>query len=272
MQMTISKPHFPTTTAHTVRLRMFQATRRPKLHEEVIVTSWGKVRVKGRLGQQHADVFEAICYEREKRAELEDGRIKLLVDPAKVRRRSRQTSGTGLDANGKGTTLQRIIDDLQQVIIEIIEPAHLACQGHLIDHIDRAVRSNGTPLTRRNPLGGERALWRVEIGKAFCKLVATDIWVGYDPGPLARLRHGGSQAVARHVLTHKTQPAGGWTLDRLIRTVVGEEIGEQTLRDARRFIRADASALREIGIEIDGNRVHVDQRRDGVEQRRDGVE
>ncbi len=253
--MTTSKPHFPTTTVHAVRLCLFQPTRRPTAQETIISTPWGKVRVKGRLGQQHADVFEAICYVREMRAELEDDRIKLLVDPAKVRRCSRQTSGIGYSAGGKATTMQRILDDLEQVIIEIIEPAHLACQGHLIDHIEKAVRSDGTAVTRRNPFGGERALWRVEIGKAFCKLVAADIWLGYNPGLLADIEHGISQAVARHVLSHQTQPNGGWRLDGLIAAVSNGAVGGQAMRDRRRELHANAEALAIAGIIIDGDRV-----------------
>ena len=254
------KPPFPTTTAHAVRLCLFQATRRPRqLRGEAVKTPWGAVRITGRLGQQHADVLEAICYEREKKGELEDGRIKLLVDPARVRRRAGQTSGDGF---------RQVLDELMSAVIEIIEPEKLACSGHLIDHIDKARRADGSYITRENPLGGERHLWRVEIGKALCTLVAGDIWIGYDPAGIARLDHGISQAVARHVLSHKTQPRGGWTLDTLIRAVAGSEIGDKALRDRRYELRLEAAALRDIGIEIDdGDRVRrVEQMPGGVEQ------
>ncbi|MGC9127819.1 MAG: hypothetical protein ACP5GA_03695, partial [Acidithiobacillus sp.] len=43
----------PTSTVHQARLRIFQPTRRPVALEQVIETSWGRIRVKGRLGQQH---------------------------------------------------------------------------------------------------------------------------------------------------------------------------------------------------------------------------
>lgn len=252
-----NKPPFPTTTTHAIRLCLFQATRRPVQEKGVeVLTPWGKIRRWGRLGQQHADVLEAICYCRERRGDLEDGRIKLLVDPARVRRRSGQTSGQ---------RFSEVLKELEQAVIEIIEPQRLACSGHLIDHISKAVRSDGTPLTRHDPLTrGERPLWRVELGKAFCTLIAGDVWIGYDPTPIAALRHGISQALARHVLTHKRAPAGGWTLDGLIRAVSGEELSEQQLRDRRREVRGDSDALAGLGIEIEAGRVRRVEQRPGA--------
>lgn len=246
--MTISKHkgHLPTTTVSAARLCIFQETRRPEMIEKLIETPRGLVRVVGKLGQAHADVFEAICFEREIKSDLEDGRIKLLVDPYKVQRRAGLSSRKQLD---------KITDQLEMALIEIYKPEHLSCKGHLIDHIEDAKRRDGSKLTRRNPLGGERSLWRVELGKAFCTLVERDIWLGYDPGPLTKLDRGISQAIARHVLTHKNVPAGGWKLDGLIEAVAGK-LEDQQLRDRRREIRADAEKLAGgLGIVISGDRV-----------------
>ncbi|WP_187147191.1 hypothetical protein [Thiobacillus denitrificans] len=231
------------------------------MRSSTIETSWGRVRVTGRLGQAHADVFEAICYERIRKGEMADGRIKLLVDPAAVRRRARITSGTQFEA---------ILQDLRMADIEILAPARLACAGHLIDHIDKAQRSDGSYVTRANPLGGDRHLWRVEIGKAFCRLVESDIWVGHDPGTISLLQHGISQAVARHALTHKTEPQGGWLLDGLIRAVAGEVAGD-ALWNKRRELRADTDRLAEIGIVIDGDRVHSNHQGTPVAKAREPV-
>jgi hypothetical protein len=97
-------------------------------------------------------------------------------------------------------------------------------------------------------------MWRVELGKALCTLVSGDIWLGYDPAPIAQLDRGIAQAIARHVLSHKTEPRGGWTLDGLIRAVAGE-LDDQTMRDRRREVRKSAAALADVGILIDGDRV-----------------
>jgi len=245
-----------TAPAAHARLRIFQSTRRPVPLEDVFKTKWGTVRIKARLGQQHADVLEAICYSHERKKVQEDGSIKLLVDPGKVRRLSRQSGGIGYNSAGKSTTLQRILDDLQQAIVDIIEPSHLAGQGQVIGHVDRAYHADGTPITKRNPLkGDERPMWSVTLGPVLSRLVEADIWLGYNPAPIAELRHGISQAVARHVLTHKVVPTGGWLLDTLIKDVAGE-LDTVSLRHRRRELREDVGLLMEtLGISVDGDRV-----------------
>jgi hypothetical protein len=262
---TSEKAKMPTATAREHRLRLFQATRRPKQQRDAeIKTQWGRIVLTGRLGQGHADVLDAICFHAERRAELEDGRIKLLVDPAKVRR----ACGVG------GEQLKKMARELREATIEIREPREIACIGGLVDHIDTAVRSDGTPVTKFDPLtGGERELWRVELGKALCKLVKKDVWVGYDPAGVSSLKHGISQAVARHILTHENQPRGGWHEDTLIRAVCGEEIAGQMLWDKRRELRADAGRLAGLGVLLKDGRVRrMEQTPDGMEQTPDGME
>ena len=253
LQMTTigAKPPFPTSTIHAIRLCLFQATRRPKKIEEIVETSFGKIRIKGRLGQAHLDVFEAICYSREKKREV-DGRIHILVDPWEVRKKSGQMSGT---------TLTKITDDLLEAIIQIIEPDPLACIGHLVDHIDVARKSSTDEKITRLGTFGERELWTVKLGEAFCKFVQKDIWVGYDPAPIARLDHGISQAVARHVLTHKTVPNGGWKLDTLIEAVAGA-VSLELGRQYRKRIREDAQRMAEIGVIVEEDRIDIEHGRD----------
>lgn len=238
----------PTCTAHEHRLCIFEPTRRPRyIRGARIETSHGIIMRTGKLGQAHADLLDAICFCAEKQVAMEDGRIKLLVDPARVRRVADITSGDQLKA---------LVTELQAAVIEIKEPAHIACIGHIVDHIDTAMRSDGTPVTKHNPLtGGERVMWRVELGKAFCKLLDTDqIKRWYDPAPIARLNTGIAQAVARHVLTHTTQPPGGWHIDTLIQAV-GAASDSVSLRHRRRELLSAAAALAEIGILIDSKRI-----------------
>ncbi|MHB1532766.1 hypothetical protein [Acidithiobacillus sp.] len=240
----------PASTAYQARLMIFQPTRRPHALAQLIQTAWGKHRVKGRLGQQHADVLEAILHSGTTPRRLgDDGRIKILVDPAEVRRKSRQD----------GTTLQRVLDDLMQAIIEIIEPDHLAGIGHLIDHIDWARRPSGAYLTKVAPGGAvnrERRQWRVELGKMLCRLVDSDLWISRDPYPIAAMRHGISQAVARHVLSHKVSPKGGWRLDGLITSVAGS-LPPQQQRNRRREIYQDVEALLSLGIMLNDGRIRL---------------
>lgn len=264
MKTGANPPPMPTTTAAQARLRLFQPTRRPQRQERYIETPWGRIRVNARLGQQHADVLEAICYCRERRRDLDDGAIKILVDPANVRRRSRQASGT---------TFRRIIDDLQQAVVEIIEPRRLACQGQLLGHINKAVNGDGTAITRRDPLtGGQRELWSVTLGPVLAKLLRADVWIGYDPARLSGMRHGICQAVARHILSHETEPRGGWSINNLIRAVAGEVSG-QAMRDRRRELNADEDHLNAVGLIIEDGRIRrVEHKRGSVEHKHGSVE
>ena len=243
---TFKNEKLPTATAHQARLRMFQPTRRPKLIEEIIKTAWGTARIKGRLGQAHADILEATLSGCERHAQLEDGRIKLLIDPYRITKIANQPSWS---------TFKKNLDDLMQALIEIKDPEHLRCLGHLIDHIDKAVRFDGTTITKHNPLGGEREMWRVEIGKAGTMLIENDLKLYYRTQEIASLKYGISQAMVRHILTHKTEPNGGWKLDELILSLC-PGISNENKRHRRHEILGDMASLVKIGVFIEGGRVH----------------
>ncbi|NMT18722.1 ABC transporter ATPase, partial [Vibrio parahaemolyticus] len=53
---------------------------------EWMETRFGRCRVTGRLGQRHADIVESMLYLAERRRDISDGGVELLVDPAKLRR------------------------------------------------------------------------------------------------------------------------------------------------------------------------------------------
>lgn len=110
-------------------------------------------------------------------------------------------------------------------------------------------------MTRRDPLnGGVRNLWRVRLGVALVLLLQNDLSLYYDPAPIARLQHGISQAVARHILSHKFEPAGGWYIDTVIVAVAGT-VASKAMRDARFRLREDAVELAALGLKLDGNRI-----------------
>ena len=121
--------------------------------------------------------------------------------------------------------------------------------GGLIDHVIPSSKTRPDPLT-----GGERNLWRVRLGVALVMLLEHDLSLFYDPAPIARLQHGISQAVARHVLSHKVEPTGGWYLDTLIVAVAGT-VPNKAMRDARFRLREDTEKLKALGLIIDGVRV-----------------
>jgi biotin operon repressor len=200
--------------------------------------------------------MDAILYCAERRREVGGG-IELLVDPAWVR-------ATMSDGRYSLEQVWKLIEELREATVEI-KSERVHALGGLLDHVTR------TEMTRRNPLdGAERHLWTVRLGLPFCELIKHDFALYYDPSPIARLGHGISQALARHVLTHKRAPAGGWYLDGLIKAVAGELVGQQ-LADARFRVRADADGLAAAGIRIEGNRVSIAHPLDNIAHPPDSI-
>ena len=97
-------------------------------------------------------------------------------------------------------------------------------------------------------------MWRVRLGVALVMLLEHDLKLYYDPAPIARLQHGISQAVARHILSHKVEPTGGWFLDTVIVAVAGK-VASKAMRDARFRLKEDAPELEALGLIVDGDRV-----------------
>ena len=89
---------------------------------------------------------------------------------------------------------------------------------------------------------------------ALVMLLERDLSLYYDPAPIARLQHGISQAVARHILSHKTEPLGGWYLDTAIMAVAGK-VASKAMRDARFRLKEDADELNALGLVLDGDRI-----------------
>lgn len=232
----------PTATATPARVRMFQPSQRPQERRETITTAWGTIKIEGRIGQRHADLLDATLYTALKSRKISDGGIELLVDPAAVRRlmSAKQYSYE---------QIKRLYVDLENVRIEL-KTQKMHVLGGIIDHV---VLSEAT---RSNPLNGEkRRLWRVRLNIAFVQLIENDIKLYYNPAPVAALKNGVSQAVARHILSHRQEPQGGWRLDTLIAAVAGD-LNDAQMRDKRREIRADTATLAQIDIHIEGDRVH----------------
>lgn len=261
----------PTTTAHVARLRLFQPTQRPQpLTDQRIETAHGAAYITGRLGQRHADVFEALlyCAEARGRARVEmpegkeagaGGNTIVLVDPARVKRHARIRSGQ---------QFKDICKNLVEASIVIEKPVELACMGHLVDGIKGAFNTeDGSPILRGDPFGHDRQLQTVTFGAALETLIGCDPWKvwGRDPSPLAALPNGVAQAVARYVLTHRSPPLGGWTLDVVLKAVAGD-LDSVSLCNRRRDLRAAADQLAAAGVLIDpaGERVTVAKNEAGM--------
>lgn len=247
--MRISSPSrqiVPTANALESRLRIFQPVQaRPRaVKNQKIETPWGSARITGRLGQRHADLLESIRFCAEKTLDRA-GKLWLLVDPYKLRQKMGEHYSFG--------QLNVLKRELTEAVIEYLEESETEPSvGHLIDNVIVSTAERPDPLSK-----SQRKLWAVEIGIPGRKILFGAIRLYYDPGPIARLKSGICQAIARHVLTHKNEPSGGWKLDTLIKSCMGEEIKSQAIRDRRREVKKDEAKLRECGIVLDGDRVHL---------------
>lgn len=249
----------PTTTVLQSRVRLFQPVLRPKKIECDAArwqeTAWGRCRVAGRLGQRHACLQNAILHTALGQHEESDGGITVLTDPYKLR----VATGGGPQAN-YGGGVKRLIEDMINATIEIVAMpcggrAGFSAAGHLIDHVVGVPTYMGREIPDPLHPGAARRFWAVRLGVCLAALLKHDLILYYNPEPIAALGHGISQAVARHVLSHKREPHGGWKLDRLIE-VVGGPTGGQALRHRRQELRDDAAALRACGLLVRGDRVH----------------
>lgn len=232
----------PTTTVHQSRLQVFQPTRRPKDIERKILTAWGEAKISGKIGQVHADIIEAMCKNAKDHRVTDTGQIQLLVDPHVVRK------SVGGGKRYSGDTLWKMIQELRRTSIELSAPAQgVRVMGGIIDMVEESIQ-----VTSHN--GEKRHLWRVTLNPAYAALLSGDLPLHYDPAPLAKINSGISQAIARHVMTHRDQPAGGWSLDKLI-MAVGSGNTATELRNRRREVNQDAENLLRIGITVKDGRV-----------------
>ena len=237
-----------TSTVLQARLRLFQASQRPaELHGEWFETSYGKCRIEGRLGQRHADLLSSILISTEKYRLTNDGGVEVLIDPYVIRK------GMSDSHQYSYSQFKLLLKDLATALITLDSPT-IKTTGHLIDYYDEEKLPRFKPLTQ-----GDRSPFVIKIGKVLAKLISEDYPLFYNPEPLTRLKYGISQAVARFILTHSSEPNGGWKIDETIRHVTGVIRSDQ-LRKHRERIRADQAILATLGIVLDDDRLHLGPR------------
>ncbi|MER3447937.1 MAG: ABC transporter ATPase [Candidatus Dadabacteria bacterium] len=234
-----------TATVTQLRCAIFQASVKPIYRETTILeNSFGVCVVKGRLGQRHADVLETLLYCAERTRELDDGGIEILVDPAKVRKKLS-------DSYYSYEQLKVLIEDLRQAVVKIKSKKQedLFFIAGFIDHVVKS------PFTKYDPLRkAERNLWRVRLGLGYSVLLANDIVLYYDPEPINNLRYGISKAVARYVLSHKTEPNGGWKLDGIFH-VLQPNATKKTKEHFKYRLKKEREKLEACGVTITQDRI-----------------
>jgi hypothetical protein len=235
-----------TATVHENRFAIFQATDRPKEKTVVINVNGGTIKIKGKLGQVHKDILEFIKHNHIKYGYTQDGRIAFLIDFYQLRK-----------ALGKGTslysyeTLVNFVKDLIRTTIEF-DTETMKITGNFLSQI-----TESKVEVTHSKLGTVRKLTRIEFSMLGTKLIEDDIKLFYNPIPIMNLQHGISKALVRYVLSHKNQPNGGWKLDALLKTILGDGSKSQDVRNAKRRIKQDAEQLKKSGITIKNDRVFL---------------
>jgi len=234
-----------TATVHENRFAIFQATDRPQEKTFIINAYGGTIKVTGKLGQVHKDILEFIKYNCIKYGYTKDGRLAFLVDLYQLRK-----------ALGKGNSLYsyeilvKHIKDLIKTTIEF-DTEHLKITGNFLAQV---TESKVEVTTKKGTI---RKLTRIEFSMLGTKLIENDIKLFYNPIPIMNLQHGISKALVRYVLSHKNQPNGGWKLDTILKTILGEDAKPQAIKDAKRFLKKDAEQLAKCGITLINDRVFL---------------
>lgn len=239
--------NLPTSTVTPIRVCAYQATRRPtKIVEMKTDTAFGSVSVTGRLGQAHADFLDCAMHCADEHRIDSVGRLLLLIDPHKLR----MALGGG-EKKYSAEQMKVLKNDLLQAILNIETPT-LKIAGHIVDDI-REAKGVDAEDKRRWAGSGTRQLMVVVFSEHWTKLIDSDVKRYYDPTPLCRIEHGSVAAIARHALTHTRAPNGGWKLERLIKAAGVQRQASKVKAE----MLANADALAELGIGLDGDRIFL---------------
>jgi hypothetical protein len=237
-------------------------TREPvALTGDWITTLWGRARIKGALGQRHADTMEIMQRTALQIHRKPDGRVQLLIDPYAVRRglaspnqkpqsKKRSPKGAGV-AIYSAQGLDALVDDLRNADIEWERAG--GTQGgvtKIIKDWDWAKVSASDPLHPNQ----DRRLWRITLSAQWVALMG-DISLWYDPSAIVHMNYAASQAVARLVLGHDRKKWYGRRLS--FREIFDQlQVPEGQPRwNARRRLHKDAELFANYGLALDGDHV-----------------
>jgi hypothetical protein len=238
------------TTESQNRLPIFEPTLKAKDGIRVFENRYGKLTVKGRLGQVHKNLLETIFYERELYDFFEDGDnkyLKVLYHEYKVKKylttRSKTYSHRGY---------KQLIEDMKQAYVEL-ETNKVKVKGPLILEKTASKITKKTKGNLPNLRGKEIPLAVITFGPVITTLFEKELRFTYDPKPILSLSSGISQAVVRFLKTHKNHPSAGYHLKPLVENLV-ENVEGDVWKNIRRFLKKDLEALKNIGIFIDFKR------------------
>jgi hypothetical protein len=228
------------------RLPVFQPTMKPREEVRVFENKYGKLLVKGRLGQPHKNLLETILWKKELHDYFRDGDtryLKVLYDKQKVRKYLSQSQKSKYSQE----RYEALLEDMMRTIITL-ETEKVKIQGPLIIEINdspvlRTVASKSPIIPNQVPLT------TIKFGAIATALLEKELKFTYDPKPVMKLSSGISQALVRYLLTHRSHPQAGYHLRELIANLIENAEG-QKWKDIKKALKEDAKLLETIGIAI----------------------
>ena len=245
-----SQPDIGVATATLNRLPVFEPTLRAKFQTRTFENQYGKLMIKGRLGQNHKSVLETILYKR-KAFDLrrdEEGKpcLKVLYNEYEVRKYLSAGSTYSYER------YKELIEDMIQAYIRL-ETEKITIEGTLMaSKITSNIYSRKTKSTFPHLREKEIPYAVIEFGIVASILISQELKFSYDPKPIMSLRNGVSQALVRYIKTHKNHPPVGYHLRPLLENLIGEMENKKWWK-IREYLREDAETLanESIGIKID---------------------
>ena len=230
------------------RLPIFEPSLKPQFRERTFENTYGRVFVRGRLGQSHKNLLEVLLYKRKaysSRKDEEGNRcFEVLYSEYDVRKYLSEGAAYSQER------YESLIEDLKQAYIEI-ETKDLTVKGELI--MDKTLSTIYGKQTKSNlpNLKGEEIPYAVlRFGAVLNLLISKELKFSYNPKPITQLDSGISQAVVRFLLTHKRHPKAGYHLKALLENLT-KNIEGQAWKDIRRVLKKDANKLESLGVVID---------------------
>jgi len=249
LELRKQQPDIGTATISFNRLPIFQPTLRPVYQEKTFETRHGRINFRGKLGQHHKSLLETILYLR-KLYDLDEEKMCLSVLYNEYEVKKYLTQGSTIYSHER---YQKLLMDMMHATFSVERGKEARSRTLIKDKIPsdnyiRRTKSNLPTLKERNI-----QYMILVFGELASYLIAKELKFTYDPRPIAALKNGISQALARYLKTFTRHPTAGYHLRTLLENLLQEELENKRWWKIREYLKEDAEMLasESIGIVID---------------------
>jgi len=247
--------HFGPAVASVILSRLgifWPSTRAAAEHEWVAEGPWGKVTMKGRLSQTHRGIMDGIFAHAIASKRTAEGTFVVVVNPYQVMR------SAGIKYP-KRSWFKDILADMRRAEISIEETGkywpHVA--GIISEYIEH---DDGCDLHGAME-GRDGRFMKITFSSAWMRIFDATLAVRYASllPAISALRSGASQALVRHVITHRTCYG---SLEKILTTILAlrEGMSRSQAYEVVATVHRDAVAMkRDFGIEINGDSLSYSQ-------------